>query len=122
VVEPGADDLVAGSERAAGGRGEAHRQVGHARAERDPARVAADQRAGARARRRHQLVRVPAGGEHAATVRRVAGARPLCHRVDRDVDHLRAGWAVEPRRSVAQPGEALAVHPVSSRSSARSCS
>jgi hypothetical protein len=117
VVEPRAHDLVAGLQRAAGGGREAHGHRGHARAEGDAARIAAQQRADARAGARHQLVGVVRGREEAAVVGVVAGAHELGHGLDRAVDHLGAGRAVEPRPAVAQPREAVAVHPLTSRSS-----
>ena len=122
VVEPRAHDLVAGAQRASGGRREAHREVGHAGAEDDALRVGAEQRRDARARGGDELVGALGGREQAAVVGVVAGAHELRHRLDRAVDHLRAGRTVEPRPAVAQAREPLAVHPVTSRSRSRSCS
>ena len=70
VVEPRADDLVAGLERAADGAGERHRQRGHREAEDDLRGRRAEQRAGARARGLDELVGGVRGGEHAALVGR----------------------------------------------------
>ena len=72
VVEPRADDLVAGLERAADGAGERHRQRGHREAEDDLRGRRAEQRAGARAGGLDELVGGVRGGEHAALV----GPRP----------------------------------------------
>src|SRR3954465_8948935 len=68
VVQAGADDLVAGRERAADGGGEAHRQRGHARAEGDAARIGAEQPAHGLTRLGNDLVRVLGGGEQTAVV------------------------------------------------------
>jgi hypothetical protein len=108
VVEPGAHDLVAGSELAADRRGEAHRQRGHARPEGDAARVAAQQPPDGLARGLDELVRRRGGPERAAVVGVVAAAHEAGHRIDGGVDHLRAGRAVEAGPAVAQAGEALA--------------
>jgi hypothetical protein len=120
VVEARADDFVAGRERAARGAGEAHRHCGHARAEGDTARVAAEQRADRSARGRDELVGAVRGREQAAVVGVVARAHERGHRLDRGVDHLRAGRAVQARPAVAQAREAVAVHRRASRSSSRS--
>ena len=115
VVEARADDLVAWRERAPDGAGEGHRQRGHAEAEDDLARGRAEQRAGARARRRDELVGRVRRRERAAVVGAAARAHPRVHRLDRGVDHLRARRPVEPRPARGrEPGEALAVQAICS--------
>jgi hypothetical protein len=108
VVQPRAHDFVAGAEGAGDGRGEAHRQRGHARPEDDAARVAAEQASDGLARRGDELVGRLGRAEDAAVVRVVAAAHEVGHRVDGGVDHLRPRRAVEPRPAVAQAREALA--------------
>jgi hypothetical protein len=124
VVQTRADDLVARSERAPDRARKGHRQRGHAEAEDDLLRWRAEQRARARPRRRDELVGRVRRREHAAVVGAAPGAHPRVHRLDRRVDHLRAGRAVEPRPARAgEAGEALAVHsmrPAASRTSSAS--
>ena len=124
VVQARADDLVAGPERAPDRAGEGHRQRGHAEAEDDLRGRRAEQRAGARPRGRDELVGRVRGREDAAVVGAAARAHPRVHRLDRGVDHLRAGGAVEPRPAgVREAREALAVHsmrPAASRTSSAS--
>jgi hypothetical protein len=111
VVEARDDHLVTGLQRAPDRAGERHRQRREAGAEHDLARRAAEQRARARPRAGEQLVGRVGGRERAAVVGAAAGAHPRVHRLDRAVDHLRAGGAVEPRpRRVGEAGEPLAVH------------
>jgi hypothetical protein len=122
VVEPRADDLVARRPLLRRGGGEAHGQRRHARPEDDAVGLGTEQRRDRDARRLDELVGLVGGGERAVAVGAVAGAHPLGHRVDRDVDHLRSRRSVQPRPAVAQAGEALAVHARSARARARSCS
>ena len=110
MVEPGDDDLVARAERAPDGGREPHRHRGHRRPEGDAARLGAEQPGDRVARGLDAGVGRVRGGEHAAVVGVVARAHERGHRVDRAVDHLRAGGAVEPRPAAGEPGEAVAVH------------
>ena len=75
----------------------------------------AEQRAGARARGRDELVGGVRRREGAAVVGAATGSHPRVHRLDRRVDHLGARRPVEPRPAGGrEPGEALAVHVICS--------
>ena len=109
VVEPRADDAVAGPQRRGDGPGEGQRQRRHVGAEaRSPSGRAAEQR-----RRPLARVRSSRASQASAALNEppVLALLPLAAQsaiaVDRGVDHLRAGRTVEAGPAVADTGEAV---------------
>ena len=92
------------------GRGEAHRQRGHRRAEDDALGGRAEQARDRGAGLGDERVGALGGLEGAAVVGVVARAHPGRHLLDGVVDHLGAGGAVEAGPAVGEAGEAGAVH------------
>ena len=108
VVEPGADDPVAGAQRGADGPADRERERGHVRAEADAGGIGAEQTADHRPCPADEL----AGGlrrlEPAAAAGGGGAAHPRRGGLDGDVDHLGAGGGVEPGPAVGDAGETVA--------------
>ena len=106
VIEAGADDPGAGTQRRGDRPREGQRQRRHVGPEHDAVRARPEQRGHAVTGPFQQGVGGIRGSERSAGVGVVAARRPLGHRRDGRVDHLGAGGAVEAGPPAADAGEA----------------
>ena len=111
VVEPRADDPIAGTKGFADCSRDRERQRGHVGPEDDAVRIGAEELADRIARAIHQSLALLRCRERAAVCRGVATGHPVAHRRDGRVDHLRAGGPVEPRPLRPDAGKPVAQRP-----------
>jgi hypothetical protein len=105
VVEPGADDLVAGAEVARDGAGERERERRHVGAEHDPRAAGAQQLGDRLPRPLHEPAGAHARSERTTDVGAVAVGEVGAHRFDGHVHHQRARRPVETGDAAPNAGE-----------------